>query len=95
MKKSESIKLRLLRNEHIKDAMKVHDSLVLQWLKCLQAHKGQENQAIADEYGNLEVEWMEYCKKKNFIKDAQMIFHDTIQRIVEELNKQGNLKIVK
>ena len=94
MKKSEQIKLRLLRNEHIKHAMAVHDKLVLQWLKCLREHEGKESQAVADEFQKLDIEWQVYCDEKNFIKDAKSIFHDTIQRVVTELNKQGTLKVV-
>lgn len=94
MKKSEQIKLKLLRQEHLKEAMKVHDTFVLRWLKCLKEHEGKESQAVADEFTKLEAEWKAFCEKKNFIKDAQIIFHDTIQIIVAELKKQGTLKVV-
>lgn len=69
------------------EATKFHDSLILQFLACLQTNNHRQNKKVEKLRADLAKQWRDYCRKKQFKKDGLTIFTEQCDRILEGLDK--------
>lgn len=71
--------------------IKFHDILMLEFLECMELHKGKQNESVADKFEEQNNKWIQFCRINKLNHKANPIFKDSVDRMLKKFEEVGQL----